>query len=93
MERIKYDDLEMTGIDGGGEPTYSYNGIPFTGIMIEDDVDGPFEQEYENGYLEGWFRSYYKNGNKKEEYKSHNNILVAGTYKSWDEQGNLTGSM
>lgn len=50
------------------------------------------EEEYKDGYQEGWFRSYHKNGKKYTEYKAHNNVEYNGTYKKWDENGNLIAS-
>ncbi|CAI8841641.1 hypothetical protein EMIT036CA2_30347 [Chryseobacterium sp. IT-36CA2] len=50
------------------------------------------EEEYKEGYQEGWFRSYHKNGKKYTEYKAHNNVEYDGIYKKWDENGNLMAS-
>lgn len=89
--RINEDDLELTGFDGGGQPIFHYNGKPFTGILVmyEDDGTLSYEQEHQDGYNEGLFRPYHKNGQIYEEYQAHNNVEVDGTYKRWDENGNL----
>ena len=75
-------------------PIYYYKKKPFTGIVFQNDKNGilSFEEEYVKGFQEGWYRSYYKNGKKKKEYKSHNNDIVKGTFKKWDEEGNLIDS-
>jgi antitoxin component YwqK of YwqJK toxin-antitoxin module len=88
--RIKEEDLKLIGFDGGGSGMYYYQGKPFTGIMLGYDNGVLYvEREYQNGYEEGWCRYYYKNGQKEEEYKIHNNIIIDGTYKEWGEDGNL----
>lgn len=94
MTRIKQEDLELTGVDGGGAPMYNYNGKPFTGILLGYEKDGTlaFEEEFENGYQEGWTRYYHPNGKLEQEYKSHNNVTVDGTFKKWDIDGNLIKS-
>lgn len=87
-------DLIIDRLDGGGMPVYQYKGKPFTGFLFKNNNDGSlcFEREYKKGYEDGWYRSYYKNGQKKKEYKSLNNMTVDDTYKEWDEEGNLTES-
>lgn len=89
--RIREEELEIVRLDGGGMPILSYNGILFTGTLVKFSSEGylAFEREYIDGFEEGWFRSFFKNGNKKCEYKSHNNLTIEGTYKEWDENGNL----
>lgn len=94
--KINYKDSNLTipRLDGGGIPIYDYNGTPFTGIVLRYYDTGELfcEEEYEEGYQEGWFRSYHKNGKKCTEYKAHNNVEYDGTYKKWDENGNLMES-
>lgn len=92
--KVKEQELEPTGIDSGGSPIYNYKGQPFTGIRLTHSKSGVIarEEEYQNGYLEGWVRSYHKNGKLKQEYKLHNNETVDDTFKEYDEQGNLTES-
>lgn len=94
--RVKETDPELLfiNLDGGGSPIYKYKGQYFTGI-VEDYLDGilNYEAEYENGYLEGWVRCYYPNGVLEEERKMHNNVLITGTYKEFDRDGNLIHSM
>lgn len=96
MLRIKESDKDLTisRLDGGGVPIFYYKGKPFTGIVFENEDDGSlsWEEEYENGFQEGWVRYYYKNGKVKQEYKSHNNIELDETFKKWDEDGNLITS-
>lgn len=95
MKRVNDDDCTLDGIDGGGYAILLYKGERLTGICVYynklGEVEG--EQEYQDGYREGWSREYYKNGQIKEEYKIHNNVLVPGTYSEYDEQGNKIGSM
>lgn len=88
MLKVKAEELEPTGIDSGGSAMYNYKGQPFTGIRLlyEDEGWLSLEEEYQNGYLEGWVRSYYKNGKLEEEYQLHNNAVVTGTYKSYAEE-------
>jgi len=82
--RIKEDapNLIIVRLDGG-VPIFHYKGEPFTGIVFDNENDGSlaWEHEYENGYQEGWYRGYHRNGNKAVEYKFHNNLTIAGTYK------------
>lgn len=89
--KVKDEDLEFVGIDGGGIPIYNYQGKPFTGIIVDyffgtDIVAG--ETEYTNGYQDGIVKNYYENGNLEYECYKKNNKLH-GTYRDWDEQGNL----
>lgn len=83
--------LKIERLDGGGMPIYYYEGKPFTGIVFKNREDGSlaWEEEYIDGFQEGWWRSYYKNGKMNEEYKTHNNNVISGTHKEWDENGNL----
>lgn len=92
--RITIKEAEIDQLDGGGTPIIYFKGKPFTGIVYENEVDGSlaWEEEYLNSYQEGWTKYYYKNGKIKEEYKSHNNKVVEGTFKEWDEKGNLINS-
>lgn len=50
------------------------------------------EEEYENGFQEGWTRYFFENGQLETEFKSHDNQAVENTCKEWDEDGNLTDS-
>lgn len=89
--RVKDEDLEFIGIDGGGIPIYHYQGKPFTGIIVDyftgsNIVAG--ETEYINGYRDGVDREYYENGKIQYEFNSKNNKLH-GICKDWDENGNL----
>lgn len=71
---------------------FKYEGKLFTGILVAYEEDGSLvvEEEYKEGYLDGWVRSYYPSGQLAEEYEIHDNITVRGTYKKWDKEGNLT---
>lgn len=91
MVRINIDEAEDWYIDGGGELAFKYQGTPFTGIIEELDDNGILclEQEYLGGVLEGWVRGYFPTGQLAEEYQSHNNKVVPGTFRSFDEAGNL----
>lgn len=93
--RIREEDLKLEGIDSGGSEKLSYEGKPFSGVMLiyEDDGWRSAEIDFENGFREGWERYYFENGQLEEEYKTHNNIMVADTYSRFDEEGNLLGSM
>lgn len=84
-------DLELVDFDGGGMGIYHYQGKPFTGLMLilDQDEDVVGEREYVDGYEEGWTRYFYKNGKLKEEHKSSKNLLIEGTFKEFDEDGNL----
>lgn len=95
MIRVNDDDCTFDEIDGGGYAILSYKGEKLTGISVLYYTTGEVEseQEYQDGYREGWHRRYYKNGQIKEEYKTHNNVLVPGTYSEYDEQGNKIASM
>ncbi len=92
--RIKESDPELTipRLDGGGIPIFHYKGSPFTGIVYENEKDGSlaWEEEYKNGFQEGWIRYYHKNGRIKKEFNMHNNLELEG--RIWDENGNLLES-
>jgi antitoxin component YwqK of YwqJK toxin-antitoxin module len=92
--RINRKELELIRLDGGGVPFYHFKGKPFTGIIIDNYDNGNLfkEEEYLEGYQEGWTRYYFENGKIEQEDKSHNNKLIEGTYKEWDEEGNLIDS-
>ncbi|NAS30949.1 hypothetical protein GTQ40_08215 [Flavobacteriaceae bacterium R38] len=92
--RVDYKNLEYFGLDGGGSEILYYEGKPFTGIGIEYYKSGALltEFEYQNGYLEGLQRGYHENGQINEEYLLKNNIVVPGTFKEFDQEGNLLGS-
>ena len=96
MQRVNENDpnLIFLDIDGGGSPIYKYNGELFTGI-VEDYLNGilSYEGEYQKGYLEGWVKFYHPNGILEEERKMHNNVLIPGTYREYDENGDLVHSM
>lgn len=89
--RIREEELELVGLDGGGTEILHYKGKPFTGIRLiyEDEGWLSGEIEFQNGYQEGWIREYYKNGQLESEYKMSNNIHIPGTTKSYDENGSL----
>lgn len=91
--RIKEEDLELVGVDSGGSPILYYQRKPFTGICLTYEDAGwlSLEEEYQNGYLEGWTRFYYENGQIEQEYQLHNNVVVAGTLKKYDENGTFIG--
>lgn len=72
--RIEEEELTCVELDGGGTPIWEYQGKRFTGILI--------------CYEKGWYRGYHPNGTLIEEYQLHNNIVVPGTLKKWDEEGN-----
>lgn len=98
MERVDIKNLKGSFLDGGGEKyIYFYNGKPFTGIAVEyyyevgSVVLG--EEEYHNGYQDGWIRYYHRNGKLDTEYKNINNRTVPGTYKEYDENGVLIHEM
>ncbi|WP_299223501.1 hypothetical protein [uncultured Psychroserpens sp.] len=92
--RIKEEDLELIGIDSGGNEILHYQGGPFTGIMYKnaDNESLAYEVEFQNGYREGRVKYYHSNGQLQEEYQLHDNIVVDGTFKSYDEEGNLIES-
>lgn len=87
--RVKEEELELVGLDGGGMGILHYKGKPFTGVSLTYEDEGwlSMEEEYQNGFQEGWIRDYYENGQLKSEYKMHNNTLVSGTSKSFNEDG------
>ena len=84
-------DLRIPRLDGGGVPIIEYRGTLFTGVVFKKRKDGSLvsEEEYDNGFQEGWIRYYHKNGKLAQEYKDHNNVELDGTFKKWDENGNL----
>ncbi len=88
--KVKYEELEFAGYDGGGSAIYKYQGGYFTGIILDFNQDGILigETEYKNGYIEGMQREYYQSGKLEAEYYEKNNLLD-GIFKEWDEAGNL----
>lgn len=90
--RIKETDLKQTGVDADGSPVYFYNGKPFTGICLTYEKDGTLlsEEEFYRGNLNGLVRNYFKSGKLKSEYSLKENEIETGTYKEYDEAGNLT---
>ena len=89
--RKRSEELELWYFDGGGVPVYRYNGLGFTGIVEEYDGSILYsEDEYVNGFQEGWMRIFYYNGQLQMEVKMHNNLQVTGTYKEYDQNGTLT---
>lgn len=89
--RIKEEELELVKLDAGGVPVYHYQGKPFTGVVLiyEDEGWLAVEEEYGNGFQEGWVRIYHENGQLEQEYKMHNNVQIPGSFKEWDKEGNL----
>jgi len=89
--RKRNDELELWYFDGGGVPVYRYNGLAFTGIVEEYDCSILYaEDEYANGFQEGWMRIFHDNSQLQMEVKMHNNLQVFGTYKEYDKNGTLT---
>lgn len=89
--RVKDEDLEFSGVDGGGIAMYTYQGKPFTGIIEDYFFDtGKLagETEYVDGYQDGIETTYYQNGKIAAYIVSRNNKLH-GECKSWDDAGNL----
>lgn len=86
--RVKQEDLELVGVDGGGIAMLNYKGKPFTGIMLiyEDAGWLSREVEYQDGYREGWERDYYEDGQLEEEVKMHNNRAVPDTWKYYPKK-------
>jgi len=90
MIRKNSNELELWYFDGGGVPVYRYNGTPFTGIVEEYDNGILYaEDEYINGFQEGWMRIYHTNGQLQIKVQKHNNMQVSGTYKEYDQDGIL----
>ncbi|WP_144281429.1 toxin-antitoxin system YwqK family antitoxin [Chryseobacterium echinoideorum] len=87
-------DLKIPRLDGGGVPIFYYKEKPFTGIVFSKYDNGVVfkEEEYENGYQEGWIRYYFENGKLNQESNNHNNITIDDTFKEWDKDGNLISS-
>ncbi len=96
MLRVQENDKDLTipRLDGGGVPIFYYKGKPFTGIVYEKHKNGliAWEEEYLEGYQEGWIRYYFENGKLNQESKNHNNMTIDNTFKEWDEDGNLITS-
>ncbi len=92
--RLKKESLELVGVDSGGNEIVYYQGKPFAGTMYENEDNGSlaYEIEFQNGYREGWIKYYYSNGQLEEEYQLNNNVVVPGTFKGYDEEGNLIKS-
>lgn len=94
MLRIDYDnpnlilDIDLPSWNDQG--VWLYNGRPFNGIIIYKDENGQIygEDEFKDGMRNGKQLEYWENGNIKEEYFEREGMYV-GTYKRWDEQGNL----
>lgn len=54
--------LTIPHLDGGGVPIFNYERKPFTGIVFENEDDGSlsWEEEYIDGFQEGWYKSFHK---------------------------------
>lgn len=87
---VSYDDLEERGTDSGGGIIFYYKNQPLTGI-IQEVINGVLrgESEFTDGHEGGIQRSYYPSGQIEEEYTIYLNKME-GSYKTWDEAGNLT---
>ncbi|WP_026904666.1 toxin-antitoxin system YwqK family antitoxin [Pedobacter glucosidilyticus] len=89
--RVKYEDLETVGFDGGGGEILSYQGQVFTGTIVQFDENNNLicEEEFKNGHLGGGQRTFYPNGQMEQEYfiKYNKNY---GLHRKWDESGTLT---
>jgi antitoxin component YwqK of YwqJK toxin-antitoxin module len=88
--KVKEEDLEHDGFDGGGSEKLRYQGLPFTGFIVEYYPNGNVlcELEYQNGFQDGYWREYHENGQLASEFKTHNNCLVTDSSKYFDENGN-----
>jgi antitoxin component YwqK of YwqJK toxin-antitoxin module len=73
---------------------YSYDGIPFIGIIrgFDDDNILQCEYSYQDGYRWGLQREWHDNGQLRAEYTIGEG-LYDGLRRVWDEQGNLTFSI
>ncbi|MBD1365225.1 endonuclease V [Mucilaginibacter sp. ZT4R22] len=89
--RILYDDLQLNGFDIGGGPYFFYEGIPFTGTIVEYYNGGGIrcEEEVKDGHKDGAQREYYEDGKKKTEgFEQYNSPY--GFFREWNESGDLT---
>jgi antitoxin component YwqK of YwqJK toxin-antitoxin module len=94
MLRLEYNDSNLTLRNkstnwGGG--VWLYKGIPFTGTVCfyypgTTQLSG--ESEHKDGIVDGRQADYWPNGQLKEEYFQKIDYHV-GSFKRWDEQGNL----
>lgn len=93
VPRVTEDELTMIGFDGV-YPIWAYNGERFSGILMCFEDDGTLSCEIgcTDGYEDGWHRAYHPNGRKSDEYRQLHSHVVSGTYKEWDEDGNLIAS-
>ena len=73
-------------ISYSGDIAY-YNGSPFTGLLVDEKTNKQLG-EFRNGYKNGVFTGYYKNGKKKNEGKFING-KQEGKYASWYNEGTL----
>ena len=87
---VNFENIEIANVDAGGGLTYHYNGLPFTGTIVEYNNNGVLIGEFitKNGSKEGRIALYYNNGQIMDEHFEKDNRLY-GIYKEWDENGNL----
>lgn len=52
--RVRDEDLEFAGIDGGGIAMYTYQGKPFTGIIEDYFFENEEQLASETEYLDGY---------------------------------------
>jgi hypothetical protein len=93
MLRVDYDDpdLKVVLIDGGGVEVFHYKGTPFTGVVeYSRHPDGSVAEElqYVKGYMEGFSRAYFPNGQLEQEVFYKYNRMY-GHMKIWDQNGSL----
>ncbi|QPH40848.1 toxin-antitoxin system YwqK family antitoxin [Pedobacter endophyticus] len=94
MLRVEYNDPDMKLRNrptnwGGG--VYLYKGQPFTGVETYHDPNTNIlvaEYEYMDGIFDGRQATYWPNGKLKEEYFQKYDYHI-GSFKRWDEKGNL----
>ncbi|MDB4710790.1 hypothetical protein OAF16_03570 [Flavobacteriales bacterium] len=90
MKRVNIKDIEEIEHLDKGYLTY-YKGEPFTGVLIEEYIDGSLksEFEYENGLKSGLGRSWDENENLIKEYNYGFHGFKHGDFKEWHSNGQL----
>ena len=83
--------IDADHINFNPDYSYTFNGIPFTGIAYELDSDGVLisEMEFANGTRNGSWKSFYASG-QLESATEYNNNTIHGFDREWDVHGQLT---
>ncbi|QGJ71747.1 Hypothetical protein PBC10988_34550 [Planctomycetales bacterium 10988] len=84
MKRVHSEDLDYPGDDG----LYYYEGAPFTGIRVIQEIDFKTEEEFRHGVLWGKSQTWWPSGRPWRELEFVSG-LWHGTIKKWHDNGQM----